>query len=329
MTDLDAPGPGTSSDGEPWPPPSFEPGSGRMRPAGEAVPRTASPVAGASRAEAPESTPEGPAPEGPAPERPTGTAPGQPSAPADATPPTPSRRARRKERAARKAAERSGGMTALRETVIVLLSALAVSFVIKTFLVQAFYIPSESMESTLEVGDRVLVSRLAPGPLDLHRGDIVVFVDPGGWLDTAETASNPVRDALITAGEWVGLLPANTGSHLIKRVIGLPGDHVTCCDAEGRISVNGTPIDEPYVIDGAVPSKERFDVVVPEGRLFVLGDNRSNSGDSRFHLGDPGGGMVPMDDVVGVAQVRMWPLDRLGLLRNPGETFVEVPDPAP
>lgn len=223
---------------------------------------------------------------------------------------------------------RSKGMSALREAVIVLGSALILSLLIKTFLVQAFYIPSSSMETTLEMGDRVLVSRLAPGPLDMHRGDIVVFVDPGGWLTTGNEPVNPVREALVRAGEFVGLLPANTGSHLIKRIIGLPGDHVVCCDAAGSITVNGVAIDEPYVIDGALPSERTFDVVVSEDSLFVLGDNRPNSGDSRAHLGTPGGPFVPIENVVGVAKVTIWPFDRWSVLRNPGATFADVPDPS-
>ncbi|PWD50091.1 signal peptidase I [Serinibacter arcticus] len=223
---------------------------------------------------------------------------------------------------------RGRGVSALREAVIVLGSALVLSLLIKTFVAQAFFIPSESMESTLQVGDRVLVSRLAPGPLDVHRGDIVVFVDPGGWLDDPPAEGNEVRNALTTVGEFIGLLPANTGSHLIKRIIGVPGDTVTCCDDSGRISVNGVPIDEPYVIDGAVPSVKGGEWVVPADRVFVLGDNRPNSADSRYHEGDPGGGMVPMSNIVGVANTIIWPADRWTVLRNPGATFEQVPDPS-
>lgn len=222
---------------------------------------------------------------------------------------------------------RSRGASALREAVIVLGSALILSLLIKTFVAQAFFIPSESMESTLVVGDRVLVSRLAPGPLDVNRGDIVVFVDPGGWLPDPEDQGTDLSRALTQAGEFVGLLPANTGSHLIKRVIGLPGDTVTCCGTDGRIAVNGVPIDEPYLNDGVVPSEKEGTWVVPEDSAFVLGDNRPRSGDSRYHEGDPGGGMVPLDNVVGVAKAVIWPADNWGILRNPGSTFEPVPDP--
>ncbi len=213
----------------------------------------------------------------------------------------------------------------LRETVIIVASALVLSIVIKTFLVQSFFIPTGSMESTLEVSDRVLVSKLAPGPLDLHRGDIVVFKDPGGWLGPAPEGPGGLRGAVSDALTFVGLLPQDAGEHLIKRVIGLPGDTVECCDGQGRLIVNGVPIDEPYINDGARPSEIEFSVVVPEGSLWVMGDNRQNSRDSRYHQGDPGGGAIPLDNVVGVAFVTLWPLDRATVLRNPGDTFAEVP----
>lgn len=220
---------------------------------------------------------------------------------------------------------RSRRLSALRETVVVLASALVLSLLIKTFLAQAFLIPSPSMESTLEPGDRVLASLLAPGPLDVNRGDVVVFVDPGGWL-SSETAPVGGHLALQQALEFVGLLPQNTGEHLIKRVIAMGGDTVECCDEAGRILVNGVAIDEPYIIAGAAPSETPFSYTVPADHLFVLGDNRPNSGDSRYNPGSPGGGMVPMSNVVGVAMVTIWPLDRVTLLRNPGATFESVPD---
>ena len=234
-------------------------------------------------------------------------------------------------RRGRKAApkQRSAGRTALRESVIVLGTALVLSLLIKTFIAQAFFIHSQSMEPTLIKGDRVLVSRLAPGPLDLNRGDIVVFVDPGGWINAAPTEPNALRDVITSVGEFIGLLPQNTGEHLIKRTIGLPGDHVVCCNPQGLITINDVPIVEPYVIDGAVPSEIAFDKVVPPEHIFVLGDNRPNSGDSRYNEGSPGGGMVPLSNVVGVAKATIWPFDRWTILRNPGDTFRDVPEPTP
>ncbi len=214
----------------------------------------------------------------------------------------------------------------LRETGIILVSAIVLSLVIKTFFAQAFYIPSGSMENTLLVGDRVMVTKLAPGPLSVNRGDIVVFKDPGGWLDPVTPApQTPAQQVISSTLTFIGLLPQDSGEHLIKRVIGVAGDHVECCDEQGRLMINGVSVDEPYIAEGSVPSQVEFDVVVPEGSVWVMGDNRGNSEDSRFHQGNPGGGSVPVDDIVGVAFVTVWPADRLGLLRNPGTTFEAVP----
>jgi signal peptidase I len=215
----------------------------------------------------------------------------------------------------------------LRETVVILASALLLSLIIKTFLFQAFYIPSASMQDTLVEGDRVLVTKLAPGPFDVHRGDIVVFKDPGGWLPPVVPAQqSALRDRVTQVLTYVGLLPQDSGEHLIKRVIGLPGDRVASDGTGGPVTVNGVEITEPYLRASSVPSEVAFDYVVPEGSVWVMGDNRQNSQDSRYHLGDPGGGSVPMDNVVGVAFVTVWPADRMDLLRNPGATFAAVPD---
>jgi signal peptidase I len=206
--------------------------------------------------------------------------------------------------------------------------ALGLSLLIKTFLVQAFFIPSPSMESTLLVGDRVLVSKLTPGPFDLKRGDVVVFADPDHWL-TPETrvSQGTLRDGIRSGLTFVGLLPADSDEHLIKRIIGLPGDKVVCCDDGGKLMVNGTDINEPYLYAGDDPSDVKFSVTVPAGRLWVMGDHRSVSEDSRAHQQQPGGGMVPIKDVVGKAFVKVWPLDRAGLLHNPSSTFSGVPAP--
>ncbi len=227
-----------------------------------------------------------------------------------------------------KRSSHASGGALLKETVVILASALVLSLIIKTFLFQAFYIPSASMRDTLIQGDRVLVTKLAPGPLDVHRGDAVVFKDPGGWLPPPfEEDRSALRERVTSVLTYVGLLPQDSGEHLIKRIIGLPGDHVVSDGAGGPVTVNGEPITEPYLRSGSVPSEVEFDVVVPEDSLWVMGDNRQNSQDSRYHLGEPGGGSVPVDNVVGVAFVTVWPADRFTLLRNPGSTFEPVPEP--
>ena len=215
-----------------------------------------------------------------------------------------------------------------REVVLVLVVALGLSLLIKTFLVQAFFIPSPSMESTLIRGDRVLVSKLTPGPFDLKRGEVVVFADPDHWLTPTERApEGAIRGGIRSGLTFVGLLPADSDGHLIKRLIGLPGDTVVCCEAGGRLTVNGVPIDEPYIHGADKPSEKDFSVTVPADHIWVMGDNRLVSQDSRFHQDDAGGGSVPIKDVVGRAFVKVWPLDRFGLLGVPSATFAKVPAP--
>ncbi len=202
--------------------------------------------------------------------------------------------------------------------------ALLLALLVKTFLVQAFYIPSGSMENTLQVGDRVLVNKLAHwlGD-DVGRGEIVVFDDPGGWLQTEpEPPGNPVTRGVRNVFMFFGLLPSNQ-KDLIKRVIAVGGDRVACCDARGRVTVNGVPLDEPYVFPGNPPSTVTFDVTVPEDRLWVMGDHRSDSFDSSKHLGDPGGGTIPRDKVVGRAFAIVWPLGRIRSLPVP-DTFKQA-----
>lgn len=214
-----------------------------------------------------------------------------------------------------------GFAAAARETVLVLAVALVVSLVVKTFLAQAFFIPSGSMEDTLLTGDRVVVSKLTPGPFALHRGDVVVFSDPGHWLDPAvPVRRGPVGTAVAGALTFVGLLPENSDEHLIKRVLGLPGDHVVCTDAGGRVSVNGVAVDESaYLEPGARPCGKAFDVTVPADRLWVMGDNRDHSGDSRYHPDAPYGGFVPVDLVTGRAVAVVWPLGRATWLATPAD----------
>jgi len=217
----------------------------------------------------------------------------------------------------------------LRDLVVIVVVAVLASFLIKTFLIRSFFIPSESMQNTLQVGDRILVNELVPGVIPLQRGDVVVFKDPGGWLtgDYAQAPSNPV----LAAGDWVlslfGLSTQDANDHLVKRVIGLPGDHVTCCNALGQMSVNGTPIEEPYVVKqsgSSAVSGVPFDVTVPKDRLWVMGDNRYNSEDSRFHPDTPTKGFVPITDVVGRAFVVSWPLSSWSWLSDYPDTFSGV-----
>lgn len=206
-----------------------------------------------------------------------------------------------------------------RELPVLVLVAFVLALLIKAFLVQAFYIPSGSMESTLLVNDRVLVNKLADKPDEIRRGDVVVFRDPGGWLngpsqpDASGSLLGLIRDGLV----FVGLAPAAGEEDLIKRVIGVGGDRVACCDANGRVTVNGRSLDEPYVFGNDQPSTEPFSATVPKGDLWVMGDHRSVSEDSRAHQGQPGGGFVPVRDVIGRAFTIVWPLDRARLLRRP------------
>ncbi|WP_432565584.1 signal peptidase I [Kineococcus sp. SYSU DK003] len=213
-----------------------------------------------------------------------------------------------------------GVFAAIKETVLVVAVALVVSLVVKTFLLQAFFIPSQSMEETLDIGDRVIVSKLTPGPFDLHRGDVVVFSDPGNWLSqTAPPERGPVGTVVAEALTFIGLLPEDSDDHLIKRVIGLPGDHVVCCDASGQITVNDEPVDETsYLAQGAAPSLDPFDVTVPEGQLWVMGDNRDESADSRYNReSQPYHGFVPVDLVVGRAYAVVWPVSHWDWLGTP------------
>lgn len=200
------------------------------------------------------------------------------------------------------------------EVIILLALALVLAVLVKAFFVQAFFVPSASMEPLFVEGDRILVEKISYWNDDIHRGDVIVFDDPGGWLGAAESreASGLVQQGL----EAVGLYP--TGGHLVKRVIGVGGDRVKCCDAKGRVTVNGAPLQEgSYLKRGVEPSIQPFDVRVPEDALWVMGDNRPQSGDSRVHIGGPGGGFVPTDDVVGKVWAIVWPLDRLQVLDRP------------
>jgi signal peptidase I len=206
------------------------------------------------------------------------------------------------------------GWLFVRDVVIVLVAAVLISIVVKAFVIRSFYIPSGSMENTLQVQDRIVVDELVPKVIPVQHGDVVVFQDPGGWL-TGETAVAPPRPTgFAGAVDWVltvvGLSTTDSDDHLVKRVIGLPGDHVSCCNAFGQVSVNGIPLSEPYILPEALtdqPSQYTFSVTVPKDSLWVMGDNRGDSRDSRFNLDGPTKGFVPYKDVVGRAFVITWP----------------------
>lgn len=214
-----------------------------------------------------------------------------------------------------------------KELPILIIVAVVLALVIKAFAVQAFYIPSGSMQNTLQVGDRVLVNKLVYHTRDVARGDIVVFNGLDSWDPETQVSEpgNPVSKVLRAIGTAFGVAPNE--KDYIKRVIGIPGDHVKCCDAKGRVTVNGVPLDEsaylytdPVTHEQNKPSNEGFDVKVKAGQLWVMGDHRELSYDSRAHRGDPGGGTIPVDRVIGRAFVIVWPLNRLDWLSIP-ETF--------
>ncbi|MGH8888596.1 MAG: signal peptidase I [Acidothermaceae bacterium] len=204
------------------------------------------------------------------------------------------------------------------EAVALLAIALAIALVVHQFFFQAFFIPSGSMENTLHVGDRVLVNRMSYKVGHVQRGQIIVFNGEDSWTPeaTTSTPSNPVARAFHDVGGFLGFAPSGE-KDFIKRVIGIPGDHVVCCDSKGRITVNGKALDESYLSAGVpvatptttkVNSARPFDIVVPAGRVWVEGDHRDDSADSRSHTGDPGGGTIPESKIIGRAFVIVWPL---------------------
>jgi signal peptidase I len=194
---------------------------------------------------------------------------------------------------------------------------LVLMWMVRGFLVQSFYIPSGSMEPTLEPNDRILVNKIGVES-SLRRGDLVVFDGSRTFAPQAAGGSEDRSAMGKVLGEMDSLLSIQTSqSDYVKRVVGLPGDHVVCCDANDLMTVNDVPVDEHYLYPGDQPSDLTFDVTVPAGRVWLMGDHRSVSADSRAHLGDPGGGMVRLDDVVGRAAMIYWPPNRVGVLRAP------------
>jgi len=213
----------------------------------------------------------------------------------------------------------------LRELPIIIVSALIISIVIKTFLLHFFYIPSGSMENTLQVGDRIAVNKFGALYSEIKRGEVVVFSDPDKWLgDSPSEADSTVVGKLKSALITLGVLPDPAKQFLIKRVIGVGGDTVTCCDANEKIQVNGTSINEPYLYPGDKPSEVKFNVEIPEGFIWVMGDHRNASADSRFHPESANQGMVPLSKVVGRATFIVWPLGNISFIPK-GEDLKKVP----
>ena len=214
------------------------------------------------------------------------------------------------------------------DLLVIVGSALVLSLLIKTFLVRSFFVPSGSMLSTLQIDDRIIVNELVPNVVPIERGDVVVFKDPGGWLGTVSTkAQNPFE----ATSEWFlsafGFTAPDSSQHLVKRVIGIGGDHVVCCNAKGKITINGAPINETYLDKGVEASQIKFDVTVPADSIWVMGDNRSNSEDSRFHGDLPSKGFVGKQFIVGRAILISWPTSHWTWLDNFANVFKDVPKP--
>jgi len=200
----------------------------------------------------------------------------------------------------------------LKELPILIVVALIVSLFIKSFLVQFFYIPSGSMENTLQVQDRVAVNKVPFISDNIKRGDIVVFRDPNNWLpENLENSSNSLTSKAKSLLVTVGVLPNPAKQYLVKRVVGVAGDRIVCCADSGKLSINGVEVTEPYIYGGDAPSDMKFDVKVPEGKLWVMGDHRGASADSRYHQDDINSGFVPLKTVSGRVVAVIWPFKNI------------------
>ena len=205
----------------------------------------------------------------------------------------------------------------LREIPALLIVAVIVSLIIKTFVVQFFYIPSGSMENTLQVKDRVAVNKVPFISREINRGDVVVFHDPANWLPAWNNQEgnkylHKAKDLLVA----VGILPNPTKQFLVKRVIGKGGDNLQCCSANGKLLVNGKETNEPYIFAGNEPSDMKFNVTVPKGKVWVMGDHRGASADSRYHQDDINKGFVPESEIVGRVVAVIWPFKNAKLIER-------------
>jgi signal peptidase I len=200
----------------------------------------------------------------------------------------------------------------LKELPILVIVALVVSLFIKSFLVQFFYIPSGSMENTLQIKDRVAVNKVPFISNNIKRGDVVVFRDPDNWLpEIVEYSTNQYISKAKSALVAVGVLPNPAKQYLVKRVVGVGGDRVVCCTKEGNLTINGIEVTEPYIFAGNKPSEMNFDVTVPKGKLWVMGDHRGASADSRYHQEDINKGFVPLSKVTGRVVGVIWPFKNI------------------
>jgi signal peptidase I len=200
----------------------------------------------------------------------------------------------------------------LKELPFLVVVALITSLLIKTFLVQFFYIPSGSMENTLQVQDRVAVNKIPFVSRSIDRGDVVVFRDPDNWLPgIVEYGTNQYITTAKSALVAIGVLPNPAKQYLVKRVVGVAGDRIICCTKDDKLSINGVEIDEPYIFAGNKPSDMTFDVTVPEGKIWVMGDHRGASADSRYHQEDINKGFVPVSKVTGRVVAVIWPFKNI------------------
>lgn len=203
----------------------------------------------------------------------------------------------------------------LKELPVLIVVALVVSLFIKSFLVQFFYIPSGSMENTLQIQDRVAVNKVPVLSRTISRGDVVVFRDPNNWLAEASDASTNRYVALLKSGlVAVGVLPNPAKQYLVKRTIGVAGDHIVCCTKDGKLTLNDKATNEPYIYAGDKPSEMEFDVTVPKNKIWVMGDHRGASADSRYHQDDINKGMVPVSRVTGRVFAVIWPFKNIAYI---------------
>lgn len=212
------------------------------------------------------------------------------------------------------------------DTLVTMVVALVIAVLVKTFLIQPFYIPSASMNPTLLQDDKILVSKLTPGVFDLHRGDVIVFEDPDDWIPGDATENPTPRVRVMMVLSMIGLAPDPSQDHLVKRLIGVSGDHVVCAEEGSALEVNGVALEEPHINPETPACKNAFDVTVPDGKVWVMGDNRYASADSAWHETQGDGGFVDESDITGKAEVIFWPASRWTGLGDGRDAFADVPD---